>query len=101
MVDEKALRAWLGNLKHSKGLNHDGIIKTSQPLTIEVVTENQSSVRRWTYLPSWPVKFNSADLNAEGNEVAIEQLELANEGIELVSSGDDSSDGSNETDSTP
>ena len=31
---------------------------------------------------AWPVKYHPTDLNAHGNEVAIDLLELANEGIE-------------------
>ena len=33
---------------------------------------------------AWPVKYDPSDLNAKGNEVLIELLELANEGIERV-----------------
>ena len=33
---------------------------------------------------AWPVKYGPIDLNAKGNEVLIELLELANEGIERV-----------------
>ena len=32
----------------------------------------------------WPIKYDPSDLNAKGNEVMIELLELANEGIERV-----------------
>ncbi|MBV9726528.1 MAG: phage tail protein [Gammaproteobacteria bacterium] len=31
---------------------------------------------------AWPVQYTVSDLNAKGNEVVIEHLELANEGIE-------------------
>jgi phage tail-like protein len=31
---------------------------------------------------AWPIKYDPSDLNAKGNEVLIETLELANEGIE-------------------
>jgi phage tail-like protein len=33
---------------------------------------------------AWPTKYNPTDLNGEGNEVAIESLELANEGIRRI-----------------
>ncbi len=33
---------------------------------------------------AWPTKYESSALNATGNEVMIETLELANEGIERV-----------------
>jgi phage tail-like protein len=33
---------------------------------------------------AWPTKYNPTDLNGKGNEVAIESLELANEGIRRI-----------------
>jgi len=41
-------------------------------------------VARFTITDAWPIKYHSGDLNAKGNEVVIELLELANEGIERV-----------------
>ena len=37
---------------------------------------------RWNFKEAWPTKYNPADLNAKGNEIAIEMLEIAHEGIE-------------------
>ena len=39
---------------------------------------------RFVVTEAWPVKYDPSDLNAKGNEVFIELLELANEGIERV-----------------
>ena len=38
---------------------------------------------RWHLRDAWPVKFEGPTLNATGNEVAIETLELAHEGLEI------------------
>ena len=43
-----------------------------------------TKVARFTASGAWPVKYNPSDLNAKGNEVVIELLELANDGIERV-----------------
>ena len=40
-------------------------------------------VARWVLRNAWPSKYSAPSLNALGNEVAIETLELAHEGIEL------------------
>jgi phage tail-like protein len=40
-------------------------------------------VQRWLLRDAWPAKYDPSDLNAKGNEVAIELLELAVEGIEI------------------
>jgi phage tail-like protein len=37
---------------------------------------------RWNFVNAWPVKWDPPDLNATANEVAIETLELAHEGVE-------------------
>lgn len=41
-------------------------------------------VRTWQLLRALPVKFKSADLNARGAEVAVEELHLAHEGLLLL-----------------
>ena len=38
---------------------------------------------RWNLSRAWPVKLEGSTLNAQGNEVAIETLELAHEGFEI------------------
>jgi phage tail-like protein len=35
----------------------------------------------WKVKNAWPVKLQSADLKSDANEVAIETLELAHEGL--------------------
>jgi len=47
---------------------------------IDMVTERA----RWNFSDAWPTKYNPADLNAKNNEIAIETLEIAIEGIERV-----------------
>ena len=37
--------------------------------------------RRWNFREAWPTKWTGASFNATGNEVAIETLEIAHEGI--------------------
>ena len=50
-------------------------------VTINLLNENHEPVVTWRIRNAWPVKVNSADLKADGNEVAIETMELAHEGI--------------------
>ena len=45
--------------------------------------EQGNAVARWNLRDAWPMKWVGPALNARGNEVAIETLELAHEGIEL------------------
>ncbi len=40
-------------------------------------------VRRWNVRDAWPAKWTGPSFNATGNEVAVDTLELAHEGVEL------------------
>jgi phage tail-like protein len=51
-------------------------------LTIIVIDESGTDRARYVVSEAWPTKYDPSDLNAKGNEVAIELLELVNEGIE-------------------
>jgi phage tail-like protein len=37
---------------------------------------------RWNFVAGWPTKWTGPSFNATSNEVAIETLEIAHEGIE-------------------
>ena len=46
--------------------------------------EAGADAARFVVSEAWPIKYDPSDLNAKGNEVLIELLELVNEGIERV-----------------
>ena len=50
--------------------------------SIVLLDRQGQEVVRWNFFNAWPSKWDGPDLNAEGNDVAIETLELAHEGIE-------------------
>lgn len=50
---------------------------------ISLLNENHEPVFVWKVKNAFPTKVQATDLKAEGNEVAIETLELAHEGIEI------------------
>ena len=52
-------------------------------VVITLHDEQRQPVQRWLLRDAWPVKYEASDLNAKGNEVVIETLELAVESIEL------------------
>ncbi len=51
---------------------------------ITVLDETGRDCARFKVLSAWPVKYVPSDLEGRGNEVLVELLELANEGIERV-----------------
>lgn len=50
---------------------------------ISLLNENHEPVVVWKVKNVWPVKVQSTDLKADGNEVAIETIELAHEGLTI------------------
>lgn len=53
-------------------------------ITISLLNENHEPVMVWKVKNAFPVKVQSTDLKADGNEVAIETLELAHEGLAIA-----------------
>jgi phage tail-like protein len=48
-----------------------------------VVLDRQGAEKvRWNFFNAWPVKCDPPDFNAHANDVAVETLELAHEGLE-------------------
>ncbi|MFK7771541.1 MAG: phage tail protein [Saprospiraceae bacterium] len=50
-------------------------------LTLSLLNENHEPVVVWKIKNAFPIKVQSTDLKSDGNEVAIETLELAHEGL--------------------
>lgn len=50
-------------------------------MTIIALDEEGSDVATWQVIEAWPVKYTAPSFNGTGNEVAIELLELAHEGM--------------------
>ncbi|MDX6506192.1 MAG: hypothetical protein QOG06_836 [Gaiellaceae bacterium] len=56
---------------------------TRRNVAIVLLDEQRQEVARWLLRRAWPSKWAGPQLRALGNEVAIETLELAHEGLEL------------------
>jgi phage tail-like protein len=74
MTDDLQLYQWhrdavLGNVRRRNG-------------SIVLLDRRGQEVARWNFVNAWPSKWDGPDFNAEGNDVAIETLELVHEGVE-------------------
>jgi phage tail-like protein len=54
---------------------------TRRDITISLLDEEHSPVVVWKVKNAWPSKVTSTDLKADGNETAIESMELVHEGL--------------------
>jgi phage tail-like protein len=66
---------WLSSIKLNQVERRD--------VTISLLNEEHNPVMVWKILRAFPVKVEGPGLKASGNEVAIESIELAHEGLEL------------------
>src|SRR2546423_2041644 len=50
--------------------------------SIVLLDDDRTAVVRWNFFNGWISKWQGPDLNAAGNEVAIETIEIAHEGLQ-------------------
>lgn len=50
-------------------------------VSIVLLDEQGNEYARWNFVNAWPTKYAAPYLNARGNEIAIETLEIAHEGM--------------------
>lgn len=74
-VNDKVFWDWLEEIK----------MKTvkKRKVLISLVDEKGNKTMQWQLANAWPTKITSTDLKSDGNEVAIETLELAHEGLKI------------------
>ncbi len=76
ITDDAELYLWHRNVVTGRVDRRNGSI---------VLLDRQGQERvRWNFVNAWPAKWDGPDFNAEGNDIAIETLELAHEGVELA-----------------
>jgi phage tail-like protein len=56
------------------------------PVTISLLDESGAVTMVWTLRNAWPTKITGTDLKADGNEVAVETIEIAHEGLTVANS---------------
>ncbi len=52
-------------------------------ITISLLDEAGAPTMIWTLKNAWPTKITGTDLKADGNEVAVETIEIAHEGLTI------------------
>lgn len=54
-----------------------------ETVTISLLDEAGAPTIVWTLANAWPTKITGTDLKSDGNEVAIETIEIAHEGLSI------------------
>lgn len=74
--DDKEFYTWIKTVKMNTIERRD--------LTISLLNENHEPVISWKVMNAFPIKVQASDLKADGNEVAIETIEIAHEGLDIM-----------------
>jgi phage tail-like protein len=77
-VNDDNFRAWYSKIKMNT------IERTS--VIIKLLDEKGEATMQWTLKNAWPVKITGTDLKSDANEVAIETIEIAHEGLTITNS---------------
>jgi len=75
MTDDTELWEWRKKAMTGKVERKNG--------SIVLLDDTGAEKMRWNFREAWPTKWTGPSFNATGNEVAIETLEIAHEGLEL------------------
>lgn len=60
----------------------DGDIQRDDSMSIVLLDEKRQEAARWNLRNAWPSKWIGPDMKANANEIAIEALEIAHEGVQ-------------------
>ncbi|HUF46239.1 MAG TPA: phage tail protein [Vicinamibacterales bacterium] len=75
VIGDLTLWAWIKSALDGQVQRADG--------TITLLDESRQPVLTWKFRRAWPCKWTGPRLNAKGNGIAIETLELCHEGLEV------------------
>jgi phage tail-like protein len=73
---DKRFRDWLNQIRMTT-------IKRSA-VTISLLDESGAPAMVWTLANAWPIRISGTGLQSDGNEVAIESIEIAHEGVAIA-----------------
>ena len=68
---------WLAAIQDFKNINRETV-------TIRLLDEENKPMSTWTVSNAWTAKITTSESKADGNEVAIESMELVHEGISVI-----------------
>jgi len=54
-----------------------------QTIVISLLDESGKPTMVWTLSNAWPTKITGTDMKSDGNEIAVETIEVAHEGIQI------------------
>jgi phage tail-like protein len=81
LTDSKELADWHHQIIEDVDMIEGNLRRT---VVIHILNEAGQDKSSYEIVNAWPTKYDPSDLNGKGNEVAIETLELVNEGMRRI-----------------
>ncbi|HET6959029.1 MAG TPA: phage tail protein [Vicinamibacterales bacterium] len=75
VIGDLSLWNWINSVLNGNVRRADG--------SIVLLDDNRSEVLRWNFRRGWPCKLTGPTLNAKGNSIAMETLEICHEGLSI------------------
>jgi phage tail-like protein len=67
-----------------KQVEDGGVEPARKSGSVVMYDEAFKEVARWDFVRGWPVKITGPSVKSDGNEVGVEELTIAHEGIKRV-----------------
>jgi phage tail-like protein len=71
------LNAWLDQVANER-------VENRRDIVIRLLNEKHVPVAAWSAIRCFPVKVTAPDLKSDANEIAVESIEIAHEGLKLM-----------------
>jgi phage tail-like protein len=72
------LNSWLDQVANER-------VENRRDIVIRLLNEKHVPVAAWSAIRCFPVKVTAPDLKSDANEIAVESIEIAHEGLKLMS----------------
>jgi phage tail-like protein len=61
-----------------------GNVRRVNGAILQVAPDGRAQLARWNFMNGWPTKYTGPSYNSAGNELSVETIEIAHEGLERV-----------------
>jgi phage tail-like protein len=76
-ASDSDLNTWLDESANER-------VESRRDITIRLLNEKHEPVATWSAIRCFPVKVTAPDLKSDANEIAVESIEIAHEGLKLM-----------------
>ena len=76
-ASDSDLNTWLDESANER-------VESRRDITIRLLNEKHEPVATWSASRCFPVKVTAPDLKSDANEIAVESIEIAHEGLKLM-----------------